>query len=53
LAEEAEEGTTEGLGLSSMKERVSVLGGSFELVPEPDGGARAEVSLPLMREKVR
>ena len=48
-----EDGTTEGLGLSSMQERVSLLGGSFELVPEPDGGARAEVSLPLMREKRR
>lgn len=48
-----EDGTTEGLGLSSMKERVSLLGGSFELVPEAGGGARAEVSLPLMREKNR
>jgi glucose-6-phosphate-specific signal transduction histidine kinase len=37
--------------LSSMKERVSLLGGSFELVPE--AGARAEVSLPLVREKDR
>ncbi len=30
---DAEDGTTEGLGLSSMQERVSLLGGSFELVP--------------------
>jgi len=50
---DAEDGTTEGLGLSSMKERVSLLGGSFGLVPEPGGGAKAEVSLPLMREKHR
>jgi signal transduction histidine kinase len=50
---DAEDGTTEGLGLSSMKERVSLLGGSFGLVPEPGGGAKAEVSLPLMREKIR
>lgn len=48
-----EDGTTEGLGLSSMKERVSLLGGSFGLVPEEGGGARAEVRLPLMREKDR
>jgi signal transduction histidine kinase len=48
-----EDGTTEGLGLSSMEERVSLLGGSFELVPEPGGGARADISLPLMREKNR
>ncbi len=50
---DAEDGTTEGLGLSSMKERVSLLGGSFELVLEPKGGARAEAILPLMREKGR
>jgi signal transduction histidine kinase len=48
-----EDGITEGLGLSSMKERVSLLGGSFELVPERGGGAKAEVRLPLMREKDR
>ena len=48
-----EDGTTEGLGLSSMEERVSLLGGTFELVAEPGGGARAEVALPLMREKDR
>ena len=48
-----EDGTTEGLGLSSMQERVSLLGGSFGVVPEPGGGARADVRLPLMREKAR
>ena len=48
-----EDGTTEGLGLSSMKERVSLLGGTFELAPEDGGGVKAEVSLPLMREKDR
>ncbi len=47
---DAEDGTTEGLGLSSMEERVSLLGGVFELVSEPGGGASAEVHLPLMRE---
>ena len=48
-----EDHTTEGLGLSSMRERISLLGGTFGLVPEPGGGARAEVSLPLVREKDR
>ena len=48
-----EDGTTEGLGLSSMEERVSLLGGSFELVTESDGTARAELSLPLLRENDR
>ncbi|MBA2535534.1 MAG: ATP-binding protein [Rubrobacter sp.] len=48
-----EDGTTEGLGLSSMKERVSLLGGTFQIAPEEGGGARAEVSLPLMRKKNR
>ena len=50
---EPEDHTTEGLGLSSMRERISLLGGTFGLVPEPEGGARAELSLPLMREKDR
>ncbi len=45
------DGTTEGLGLSSMQERVSLLGGAFEIVREESGGARAEVRLPLIREK--
>ena len=45
-----EDGTTEGLGLSSMEERVSLLGGAFEMVPE-EGGASAEVRLPLVRKK--
>jgi signal transduction histidine kinase len=46
-----EDGTTEGLGLSSMEERVSLLGGAFEMVPEEGGGASAEVRLPLVRKK--
>jgi signal transduction histidine kinase len=48
---EAEDGTTEGLGLRSMAERAGLLGGTFELTPEPGGGARAEVRLPLTPEK--
>lgn len=48
-----EDDTTEGLGLSSMRERVSLLGGTFELVPEEGGGVRAEVRLPLTRETDR
>ena len=48
---DAEDDTTEGLGLTSMEERVSLLGGVFELASEPRGGASAEVRLPLMREK--
>ena len=48
-----EDGTTEGLGLSSMEERVSLLSGTFEMIPEEGGGASAEVRLPLMREKDR
>jgi signal transduction histidine kinase len=46
-----EDGTTEGLGLSSMEERVSLLGGTFEMVPEEVGGASAVVRLPLVRKK--
>ena len=36
-----------------MEERVSLLDGSFKLVTEEGGGTRAEVRLPLTREKVR
>jgi signal transduction histidine kinase len=43
---DADDGTTEGLGLSSMRERVSLLGGTFELVGE-EGGASAVVRLAL------
>jgi signal transduction histidine kinase len=44
---------SEGVGLKSMEERTSLLGGSFELVPEPEGGTLAEVRMPLMREQSR
>ena len=42
-----------GMGLETMKERAELLGGSFELTPEPERGARAEVRLPLVRRKNR
>ncbi len=48
-----EDGTTEGLGLSSMEERVSLLDGAFEMILEEGGGASAEVRLPLMQERDR
>ena len=41
----------EGMGLRSMEERTSLLGGTFELGPDPESGARAEVRLPLVRER--
>ena len=34
-----------------MEERTAILGGTFELGPDPGGGARAEVRLPLMKER--
>ena len=43
---DAEDGTTEGLGLSSMKERVSLLEGSFGLVPEPSGARGQRSACP-------
>ncbi len=46
-----EDPPTEGTGLQSMRERAELLKGTLEIVPEPGGGARAEVHLPLMREK--
>ncbi len=42
---------TEGTGLQSMRERAELLHGTLEITADPDGGARAEVRLPLMREK--
>lgn len=44
---------SEGVGLKSMEERTSLLGGNFELVPESEGGMMAEVRMPLMREHSR
>lgn len=41
----------EGTGLQSMRERAELLGGSLGIFSEPDGGLRAEVRLPLAREK--
>jgi len=42
----------EGTGLQSMRERAELLKGTLEIVPDPEGGARAKVRLPLTREKV-
>ena len=42
---------TEGLGISSMRERAELLGGSFVLSSDPDGGTRIEVRLPLGRRR--
>ena len=41
----------EGIGLRSMEERAELLGGAFKLGPDPGGGARAEVRLPLLKER--
>lgn len=48
-----EDAPTEGTGLQSMRERAELLRGTLEIIPETGGGARAEVRLPLMREKGR
>ena len=48
---DTEEKAREGIGLRSMEERASLLGGAFTLGPDPGGGTRAEVRLPLVREK--
>ena len=37
----------EGLGIRSMKERVSLLGGRFEIHSEPGKGTRLEASVAL------
>ena len=48
---ETSEAVSEGIGLSSMRERAELLGGSFEVVSGPERGTTLKVSLPLMREK--
>ena len=48
---DTEEPDREGIGLRSMEERASLLGGTFSLGPDPAGGARAEVRLPLVKER--
>ena len=44
---------TEGIGLSSMRERAELLNGSFEVISEPDRGTVVKVCLPLVRGKNR
>ncbi len=44
---------TEGIGLSSMRERAELLNGSFEVISEPDRGTLVKVRLPLMRGENR
>jgi two-component system, NarL family, sensor kinase len=39
-----------GVGLSSMRERASELGGSCVVEPAPKGGTQALVRLPLPKE---
>lgn len=43
----AETPPSEGLGISSMRERAELLGGAFELASDPERGTRIEVRLPL------
>jgi signal transduction histidine kinase len=50
---ENSEAVTEGIGLSSMRERAELLNGSFEVTSEPDRGAVVKVRLPLVRGENR
>jgi signal transduction histidine kinase len=50
---ENSEAVTEGIGLSSMRERAELLNGSFEVSSEPDRGAVVKVRLPLVRRENR
>lgn len=51
LGFESSEAISEGVGLSSMRERTKLLGGSFEVVSGAERGTTLKVCLPLMREK--
>ena len=50
---EQSEAVSEGVGLSSMRERTELLGGSFKVISGEERGTTLEVRLPLMREKVK
>ncbi|PLS87317.1 MAG: hypothetical protein CYG60_02485 [Actinobacteria bacterium] len=51
LGFESSDAVSEGIGLSSMRERTELLGGSFKVVTGEERGTTLEVRLPLMREK--
>ncbi|MDP9426091.1 MAG: sensor histidine kinase, partial [Actinomycetota bacterium] len=53
LGFESSEAVSEGVGLSSMRERTELLGGSFEVTSGTQHGTTLKVRLPLMREKAR
>ena len=46
---QTEGGPGERVGLASMKERVSILGGTFDIISRPDEGTTVKVSMPLDR----
>ena len=48
---ENSDAVSEGVGLSSMRERAELLNGSFEVVSGQERGTTLQVRLPLMREK--
>ncbi len=48
---ENSEAVSEGTGLTSMRERAELLGGSFEITSEGERGTTLEVTLPLLRRK--
>ncbi len=50
---ETSKAVSEGVGLSSMRERAELLGGSFEVASQGERGTVLRVRLPLMREKGR
>ena len=50
---ETSDAVSEGVGLSSMRERTELLGGSFKVVSGEERGTTLEVRLPLMREKTK
>jgi signal transduction histidine kinase len=43
------EGSRAGVGLLSMRERAAELGGTFEIVPMPEGGTCVRACLPILK----
>jgi signal transduction histidine kinase len=43
------DGTTNGIGLASMRERAELLGGSFSIDPDPERGTTVSVAIPMRK----
>jgi len=48
-----EEASSRGLGLKGMRERISELNGTMQILSNPSSGTRIEIQIPLLEESAR